>query len=72
MGEAWDFLAKYCFAPGLGCPGVVEIWSESIEILGWLRDDALAVAAFKGEGELDTRRLVSTLAPKRPPQVARA
>lgn len=41
------------FGLGLGCRGVVKILIEPIEDLRWMRDDAVAVAAF--EGELGTR-----------------
>lgn len=41
------------FGLGLGCRGVVKILIEPIENLGWLHDNAVAVAAF--EGELGTR-----------------
>ncbi len=41
------------FGLGLGCRGVVKILIEPVENLDWLRDDAVAVAAF--EGELGTR-----------------
>ena len=37
------------FGLGLGCRGVVKILLEPIENLSWLRDDAVAVAAFEGE-----------------------
>ena len=41
------------FGLGLGCRGVVKILVEPVQDLSWLRDDAVAVAAF--EGELGTR-----------------
>ena len=37
------------FGLGLGCRGVVKILIEPIADLSWLRDDAVAVAAFEGE-----------------------
>ncbi len=43
------------FGLGLGCRGVVKILIEPIENLDWLRDDAVAVAAFEDELELGTR-----------------
>lgn len=43
------------FGLGLGCRGVVKIMLEPIRDLSWLRDDAVAVAAFEGEPKLGTR-----------------
>ena len=42
------------FGLGLGCRGVVKILLEPIRDLSWMRDDAVAVAAFEGE-KLGTR-----------------
>ena len=42
------------FGLGLGCRGVVKILIEPVADLSWLRDDAVAVAAFEGQ-QLGTR-----------------